>query len=177
MTKIKIKVFFTLKEAYSFVEVIISISIIAMLLVMLFNIVIQSIKITKAIVDINFIENEISVINSVLDYDFKNADVLSNCNISGTCSFFKDNNLYEWKLCDQKICKFEIKDGQNYLVNKLGANINVFELNFYKRYVLNGGYYLYITILYEPSKKNFFDSIGLDMNQSLAQIVILERIF
>lgn len=114
------------KKAYSLLEVVVSLGIIAIIIVIFFNALFLSLQITFKNLGRSLIREEISTISSFILQDLRNADVVSVCE-GNSCNLSRNGEIIEWSVCEEnKICR-NIIIGEDQGVSYKTSNI--FSLN------------------------------------------------
>lgn len=88
-----------LKKAYSFVEILISLGVISIIIVMLFNTVIVSFRVAAKISARSFVREEITSVVNAIARDIRNSDQILSCNGS-SCTMVKGDLLISWESCN-----------------------------------------------------------------------------
>lgn len=110
------RLLFKRKKAYSLVEIIISMAVIAVVLTILFNTILITLRISYRNFSRSLIREEISEIASSINRDVRNADELLFCG-GNQCQLLIDGTIIDWNLCSQdtsKICREESADGTSF---------------------------------------------------------------
>ncbi len=118
------------KKAFSLLEVIVSLSIIAFCTIMMMEFMILSFKITAVGLGRSLVREELANVMNLVGRDFKNSDFAPSCNSEGTsCDFYIDGIQYRWYRCqsDTKICKDKYDSSTNSFSNvyTISSNVNI----------------------------------------------------
>ncbi|BCX13864.1 MAG: hypothetical protein KatS3mg085_396 [Candidatus Dojkabacteria bacterium] len=106
---------FKTKKGYSLVEVVVSLAIIAIIITILFNTVLITIRISYKNFARSLIREELSEISTLISRDVRNADQILSCTGSA-CEMVRDGVIIRWTLCDSvSVCRQESQDGINYV--------------------------------------------------------------
>ena len=134
-------------KAYSLIEIIASLGVMGVVMTMLFSVLILSLQITFKILARSFVREELSNITAQISRDIRNADDLPSCGFNGSsaseCELIINGDRYKWMLCDDKICKDQIKtDGTQVTIYRSSGNVSISGLisaiGGYKEYSISG---------------------------------------
>lgn len=130
-----------LKKAYSLIEVVISLAIIAVILTILFNTILVTLRISYRNFTRSFVREEVAQATTLLSRDIRNADEILNCGgitESNSCTVVRDNTLIRWELCADSICRAESLDGNNFTtIFETADTIEVSQFTFINGFALN----------------------------------------
>lgn len=102
------------KKAYSLVEVLVSLAIMAIVITMLFNVLVVGLQSSIKVIGRSFVREELSNLTSLITRDLRNSDKIVNCGETATqssCEFFKNNIRYRWSKCvtdNEAVCKYDL---------------------------------------------------------------------
>ncbi len=106
---------FKTKKGYSLVEIIVSLAIIGIILTILFNTLITTLRISFKTFARSFTREELSQVTTFVARDIRNSDSLNDCgSIAGSenCRLYIDGEIVDWSLClSTRICKSVSQDG------------------------------------------------------------------
>jgi hypothetical protein len=102
------------KKAYSLVEVLVSLGIMAIVITMLFNVLIIGLESSLKVIGRSFVREEVANVTALITRDLRNSDKIVNCGESvnqSSCEFFKNNIRYKWSFCTDDVtdvCKYDL---------------------------------------------------------------------
>jgi prepilin-type N-terminal cleavage/methylation domain-containing protein len=112
-------------KAYSLIEVLVTLGVIGILIVMLFNVILISLRSNTKIAARSFVREQISTLLSQISREIRNAESVSEC--SGlSCDYVLNGKDIIWTSCTNAICKYE--NGQ--LSYQSSDTINVSSVTF-----------------------------------------------
>lgn len=95
------------KKAYSLVEVLISLGVLSIIIVMLFNTIIISFQLATKIAARSSIREEMTSLISTLATDIRMSDSVLQCDLN-TCDVLIKDTIVSWSLCQsEKLCRKE----------------------------------------------------------------------
>ncbi|MCA9386654.1 hypothetical protein KC669_01325 [Candidatus Dojkabacteria bacterium] len=109
------------KEAFSLVEMVISIGIVSIIIVIFFNSLLISLSVTVKNTARSNMREEITSIASLIQRDVRQADLVDISNCSGdSCEIIVDQERVTWYLCGTSICK---EDGSSTIIFQSESDI------------------------------------------------------
>ncbi|RMD77761.1 prepilin-type N-terminal cleavage/methylation domain-containing protein [Candidatus Dojkabacteria bacterium] len=128
------------KAAYSLIEVLVSVSILAILVVMMLNTVLLSFKVVLVAAYRSKSVEVVNDLNSLISYDIRNSANLIECDDNSvSCIVLLNGKRYVWKLCQDLICKYEIlPDSSESIITVSNSNFRYSGLSF-QNYTDNSG--------------------------------------
>lgn len=93
-------------KAYSLVEVIVTLGIIGILIVMLFNVILLALRSNTIIAGRSYVREQTSSVLSQISREIRNADEVKNC-AAGSCEFRLNGKDIKWESCGLSICRYE----------------------------------------------------------------------
>lgn len=125
------------KKAYSLVEVLVSLGIMAIVITMLFNVLIVGLQSSLKVIGRSFVREEVANISALITRDLRNSDKIVNCGESASqssCEFFKNNIRYKWSKCtddDTDVCKYDLSNVSSPVkIYESSKNVDVTILDF-----------------------------------------------
>jgi prepilin-type N-terminal cleavage/methylation domain-containing protein len=102
------------QKAYSLVEVMVSLAVIAVIISILFNTLLVTLRVSYKNFARSLVREELSQISAFIARDIRNADKINVCSLTD-CEIVRDGILVKWSLCSgEKVCRQESFDGINY---------------------------------------------------------------
>lgn len=130
--------------SFSLIELIVSMAIIAVIMVMLSNVLVNSIIISRKSIARSFIREEVSDITDRIAFDIRNANRVSTCSgemANASCTILLDA-VVTWKLCPSQnnasvyqVCKV---DASNNILYSSSTTLHVSEFQFEQGYSSGG---------------------------------------
>lgn len=124
------------KKAFSLAEMVVSLGVMSIVTLMLFNVLVTSIRVTYKTVARSFVREELSQSLSLISRDIKNADVVLGCGESGDsnkCDFILDGEYFSWGLCsndNSRICKTKIESDTSIEIYSSSPSLDIESLQF-----------------------------------------------
>ncbi len=93
-------------KAYSLVEVVVTLGIIGILIVMLFNVILLALRSNTKIAGRSFVREQMSSVLSQISREVRNANNVSDCGDS-SCEMIVAGKTIKWESCNTSICRYE----------------------------------------------------------------------
>lgn len=125
------------KKGFTLIEMAVSLGITAILIVILFNSLILSMRVSFKNVARSTIREELTTIVNEISDDIRNADAIVSC--QGTsCEIQQKDLTITWTICENKVCKYEDTNGSgDVLVFESIGELNLQSLLFERGFVQN----------------------------------------
>lgn len=125
------------KKAFTLMEMTVSLGITAILIVIFFNALIISMRVSFKNVARSSIREELTTIVNEISNDIRNADSIVSCE-GATCEIQQRETTVIWSACENRVCKYENNNGNgNVLVFQSIGELSLQSLLFERGFVQN----------------------------------------
>ncbi len=129
-------------KAYSLVEVVVTLGIIGILIIMLFNVILLALRSNTKIAGRSFVREQMSSVLSQISREVRNANNVSDCG-DASCEMNVAGKTIRWEVCGSSICRYE----NDVLALETSDTINIEEFTFDSYPGSNNNQIVVITII------------------------------
>lgn len=151
-------------KGYSLIEVLVTLGIIAILIVMLFNVILIALRSNTKIAGRSFVREQVTTLLSQMSREVRNAERVTDC-LGNTCDISLGGKSITWEICESSICRYE----NNVLSLQTSDTINIGSLAFDVYPGTSGNQVVLITVAASHS------NASLDINNVISQIATSTR--